>query len=56
MVRSFRFLIPTHLEALTESSGQFDVYSVQFEYNSRELPHKLNGISNLITSLIVIYL
>ena len=43
-MRSFRFLIPIKLEDLTQSSGQFDVYSVRLEYTLRDIPPKLNGI------------
>ena len=47
-MRSFRFVIPIKLEDLLQSSGHLDVYSVQIEYNAREIPHKLNGEYDLI--------
>lgn len=46
-MRSFRFVIPIKFEDLLQSSGHLDVYSVQIEYNAREIPHKLIGESHL---------
>ena len=51
-MHSFRFLIPIKLEDLTGSGGQIDVYSVRLNYNIRDIPHKLNGISQFILTTI----
>ncbi|CAG2104163.1 unnamed protein product [Medioppia subpectinata] len=45
-MRFFRFLIPIKLEDLRDGLAERDVYSVQLEYNSREISTKLNDCAD----------